>query len=189
MVGCNPPPFSSQSPTPFDTCYAGYADGHQGSLLGSNGHKKEHGMLPVLSCTCYFQAPARQSTLVATSISQKNESFFSLLLLSVTLSCKTTAKKCTKKVCCTCKFVVLRIKSRNVMSGYHGSKISGSQQSFLTAHLHCQRWKLSMGYRFVPECNHAQESHTCQPFHCFLSCLQDHGLLRSRNHGNQGNLM
>ena len=26
----------------------------QGSLLGRNGHKKEHGMLPVLSCTCYF---------------------------------------------------------------------------------------------------------------------------------------
>ena len=24
-----------------------------------------------------------------------------------------------------------------------------------------------MGYRFVPECNHAQESHTCQFFRCF----------------------
>ena len=69
VVDCNPPTFSSQSPTPFDTCYAGYAGGHQGSLLGSNGHKKEHSMLPVLSCTCYFQVPATQSTLVATSIS------------------------------------------------------------------------------------------------------------------------
>ena len=37
----------------------------------------------------------------------------------------------------------------------------------------------SMGYCFVPECNHAQVSHICQfflPF--FLSYLQEHGLLR-----------
>ena len=34
-------------------------------------------------------------------------------------------------------------------------------------HLHAEWWKNSMGYRFVPECNHAQESHTCQFFRCF----------------------
>ena len=37
----------------------------------------------------------------------------------------------------------------------------GSQQFFLTetAIFIFERWKKSMGYRFVPECNHAQESH------------------------------
>ena len=44
-------------------------------------------------------------------------------------------------------------------SGYHCSKISGSKQSFLkeTAIWIVKRWKKSLGYRFVPECNHAQE--------------------------------
>ena len=44
-------------------------------------------------------------------------------------------------------------------SGYHCSKISGSKQSFLTetAIWIVERWKKSLGYRFVPECNHAQE--------------------------------
>ena len=28
-----------------------------------------------------------------------------------------------------------------------------------------------MGYRFAPECNHAQESHTCQFFLFFLSAI------------------
>ena len=48
------------------------------------------------------------------------------------------------------------------MSRYHGSKSSGSQQSFLreTATFIVERWKKRMGYRFVPECNHAQESYT-----------------------------
>ena len=36
--------------------------------------------------------------------------------------------------------------------------------------------------RFVPECSHAQESHTCEFFLIFfLSYLHDHGSLRSRN--------
>ena len=54
------------------------------------------------------------------------------------------------------------------MSGYHGSKISGSQQSFLTEMAICivERWKKSMGHRFVPECNHAQESHSCHGINC-----------------------
>ena len=48
------------------------------------------------------------------------------------------------------------------MSRYHASKSSGSQQSFLreTATFIVKRWEKRMGYRFVPECNHAQESHT-----------------------------
>ena len=76
-------------------------------------------------------------------------------------------------------------------SGYHCSKISGLQQSFLTETAICivEQWKKSMGCRFVPECDHAQESQTCQPFRYFLSYLQDHGLLRPRNHGNQGNVI
>ena len=43
-----------------------------------------------------------------------------------------------------------------------GSKIAGSQQPFLTETVICivERWKKSMGYRFVSKCNHAQESHT-----------------------------
>ena len=77
------------------------------------------------------------------------------------------------------------------MSGYQGCRISGSQQSFLMEMAICivERWKKSMGYHFVPECNRAKESHTCQPFHYFLSYLQGHSVLRSRNHGNQGNVM
>ena len=58
----------------------------------------------------------------------------------------------------------------NVTSSYHGSKISGSQQSFLRKTFICivERWRKSMGYRFVPECNHAPEIHTCQFFRFFL---------------------
>ena len=64
-------------------------------------------------------------------------------------------------------------------SGYHGSKFSGSQRSFLTETAICivERWRKSIGYRFVPECSLAQESHIC---HFFLPYLQDHGFLRSR---------
>ena len=77
------------------------------------------------------------------------------------------------------------------MLPYHDSKISGSQQSFLTETAICiaEWWKKSMGYCFVPECNHVQESHTCQPFCYFLSYLQDHSLLRCRNNGKQSNMM
>ena len=51
-------------------------------------------------------------------------------------------------------------------SGYHGSTISGSQQSFLTETAICivERWNKSVGYRFVPQCNLAQESHICHFF-------------------------
>ena len=72
---------------------------------------------------------------------------------------------------------------------YHGSKISGSQQSFLTETAFTssndarkvQTVSATMGYCFVSECNQAQECHTCQFFHFFLPYLQDHGLLSSRN--------
>ena len=55
------------------------------------------------------------------------------------------------------------MEKRSVTSGYHGSKISGSQQPFLTEAAICifERWKKSMGYCFVPECNHAQENNKC----------------------------
>ena len=55
-------------------------------------------------------------------------------------------------------------------SGYHDSKFSGSQQSFLTETAICivERWNKIMGYRFVPECNHAQDSDTCQYFSSFF---------------------
>ena len=60
----------------------------------------------------------------------------------------------------------------NVTSSYHGSKISGSQQSFLRKTVTCivERQRKSMGYRFVPECNHAPETHTCQFFRFFFFC-------------------
>ena len=34
-----------------------------------------------------------------------------------------------------------------------------------------ERWKKSMGYCFVPECNHAQVSHICQFFLPFFSVI------------------
>ena len=42
---------------------------------------------------------------------------------------------------------------RSVTSRYHGGKISGSQQTFLTEMAICivERWKKSTSYRFVPE--------------------------------------
>ena len=62
---------------------------------------------------------------------------------------------------------------RSITSRYHGIKISGSQKSFLTelAIFIVEQQKKSMGYRFVPECNHTQESHTCQLFRFFLSAI------------------
>ena len=55
-------------------------------------------------------------------------------------------------------------------SCYHGSKISGSQQSFLRETASCidEQLKKSIVYRFVPNCNHAQKSHTCQFFRVFF---------------------
>ena len=64
---------------------------------------------------------------------------------------------------------------RSVTSRYHGSKISGSQQYFLTetAIFIVKRWKRqrkSMGCCFVLKCNQAQESHTC-PFLSFFPAI------------------
>lgn len=52
------------------------------------------------------------------------------------------------------------------MSGYLGGKITESQQSFVKemAICICKQQKENMGFCFVPECNHAQEPHTCQFF-------------------------
>ena len=56
------------------------------------------------------------------------------------------------------------IARRGVTSCYHSSKILESQQSLLTDMAIClaicivERLKKSMGYHFVPGCNHAQES-------------------------------
>lgn len=46
---------------------------------------------------------------------------------------------------------------------------SGSQQTFFAkmAIWSIERWKNTMGYRFVPEWNHALESHICQYFSFF----------------------
>ena len=68
------------------------------------------------------------------------------------------------------------------MSSYYGSKIFGSQQPFLTETVICivARCEKNMDYCFVPERNHAKESHESQFSFC-LPYLQDHGLLRSRN--------
>ena len=56
------------------------------------------------------------------------------------------------------------IERRSVTSHYHGSKISGCQQSFFDSegHLHCRT-----SCRFAPVCNHAEENHTCQRFRSF----------------------
>ena len=49
---------------------------------------------------------------------------------------------------------------RGVTPCYRSSKISVSQQSFLTEMAICivERWKKGLGYHFVPGCNHEQES-------------------------------
>ena len=55
-----------------------------------------------------------------------------------------------------------------------------------TAICFVKRWKESMGYHFVPECNHTQKSCMLNCFvfvfvFFFLPYLQDHALLRSRS--------
>ena len=56
-------------------------------------------------------------------------------------------------------------KEKGVTSCYHGSKISGFQQYFLTEMAICivERWKKCMGYQW----GHGQEIHTC-PFFLFF---------------------
>ena len=69
------------------------------------------------------------------------------------------------------------IERRSVTLCDHGSKISRSQQSFLTemAIGIVERWKKSMGSRLR---NHAQESHTSLFFLFFsLPYLQDHATM------------
>ena len=70
------------------------------------------------------------------------------------------------------------------MSCYHGSKISGSEQSFLTETAICivERCKISMDYCFVPDCNHERKVMNLNFFVFFCPpYLQDHALLRSSN--------
>ena len=59
-------------------------------------------------------------------------------------------------------FFIENSMKRSETSCYHGSKISGSQQALLTETATCivERKEKRLGYRFVPGCNHAQESHT-----------------------------
>lgn len=59
---------------------------------------------------------------------------------------------------------------RSVTLRYLSSKISGSQQFFMAEMTNCnvERKKKRVGYRFVPESNHPQASHT-SPF--FVVCF------------------
>ena len=56
--------------------------------------------------------------------------------------------------------------------------MSGSQQPFFTKTAICsiERWKNSMGCRFVPECNHALENTYMSIFFVSMPNLQDHNL-------------
>ena len=49
-------------------------------------------------------------------------------------------------------------------SHYYVGEITGSQQPFSDkdGHLHCRSMEEKYDYSNFPECNHAQESHTCQ---------------------------
>ena len=72
---------------------------------------------------------------------------------------------------------------RSLTSRYQGSRSYGTRQFLLIkmAIYIVKRWKKSIGC-FVPDFNHAQESHTCQCFRFFfLPYLRDHDVLRSRN--------
>ena len=87
-------------------------------------------------------------------------------------------------MCGSSKINLIERKSKT--SRYHGGKISESQQSFLSETVICivERWKRSMDYRFVLECNlimHRKVIHVNFFRFFFLPHLQYHGLLRSRN--------
>ena len=78
---------------------------------------------------------------------------------------KSRVTNCSLSEVSTAKWLsYYRIERRNTMSCYHGTKISWSQQSFLTETAICivERCKKNMDYCFVPECNHANESHESQ---------------------------
>ena len=86
---------------------------------------------------------------------------------------KSLVTNCSRSEVSTAKWLsYYRIERRSTMSCYYGSKISGSQQSFLTetAISIVERWKISMDYCFVPECNHAKESHESQFFRFLFVC-------------------
>ena len=59
------------------------------------------------------------------------------------------------------------------MSCYHGSKVSGSEQSSLTETAICivERCKRSMDYCFVPDCNHERKVMNLNFFVFFLSAI------------------
>lgn len=88
--------------------------------------------------------------------------------------------------CWLCYFT---IRNKNVFPFTLGSffierRSMTSRFSKETASCIVERWNEDMGYRFVPECNHAQESHTCHFFFFvsfFMPYLQKHRFLRSRN--------
>ena len=67
---------------------------------------------------------------------------------------------------CKREFLEVENREKNVTSRYHGSKISESQQSFLTETTICivKRWIKRTGYSFV-----------------FLPYLKSHGLFRARH--------
>ena len=67
---------------------------------------------------------------------------------------------------CKREFLEVGNREKNVTSRYHGSKISESQQSFLTETTICivKRWIKRTGYSFV-----------------FLPYLKSHGLFRARH--------
>ena len=72
------------------------------------------------------------------------------------------------KVDWLCCLINQKIERRSLTSHHvHGSKISESQKSLTeTAFLIVKRWKKSIGYRVVPECNHAQRK-SYKPFFVF----------------------
>ena len=84
---------------------------------------------------------------------------------------KSLVTNCSLSAVSTTKWLSYdRIERRSTMSCYYGSKIFGSQQSFLTETVICivERCKKNMDYCFVPECNHAKESHESQFFRFFF---------------------
>ena len=73
---------------------------------------------------------------------------------------KSLVTNCSLSEVSTAKWLsYFRIERRSTMSCHHGSKISGSEQSFLTETAICivERCKISMDYCFVFDCNHERK--------------------------------
>ena len=98
---------------------------------------------------------------------------------------KSLVTNCSLSEVSTAKWLsYFRIERRSTMSCYHGSKVSGSEQSFLTETAICivERCKISMDYCFVPDCSHERKVMNLNFFVFFCPpYLQDHALLRSSN--------